>query len=106
MKKTGSLKVSISSSIDRVHLVMHPNEGFDLGFMKVAHPVRLCRNLRLEDYLKGGEGETEDLSVDLHNECPRQTLLVGRNLFKLLGEPQRAVLLYDGRRLFIHAQEQ
>ena len=104
MKKTVSLKVSVSTAVDRVHLVMHPNEGFDLGLMRVAHPVRLCRNLGLEEYLKGGEGEVDMVNVSLLNECPQQTILVGLALHRLLGEPTKAVVLYDGHRLYVHGQ--
>ncbi len=81
---------------------MHPNEGFDLGLMRVAHPVQLCRNVKLEDYLKGGNGDVELVHLDLLNECPRETILVGTSLHKLLGEPTKAVVLYDGERLFVH----
>ena len=104
MKKTGSLIVFVSATVDRVHLVMHPNEGFDLGLMKVAHPVILCRNIGLEDYLKGGDGDCEEISLDLRNECPAQTIMLGRSLHKLLGHPTEAVLLFDGERLYVHAK--
>lgn len=102
MKKTASLKVSVSTQVDRVHLVMHPNEGFDLGLMRIAHPVQLCRDIAVEDYLKGAVGTSEPVSVSLLNECPKETILLGTALFKLLGEPARAVVLFDGQRLFLH----
>ena len=87
MKKTGSLKISVSTSVDRTHLVMHPNEGFDLGLLRIAHPVRLCRDIPVEDYLKGESGVNEPIAVSLLNECPKETMLVGPALHKLLGEP-------------------
>lgn len=102
MKKTTALKVSVSTSVDRVHLVMHPNEGFDLGLMRIDHPVRLCREIGVEDYLRGSNGVSEDVSVSLLNECPQETLLMGTALFKLLGEPTKAVVLFDGQRLYLH----
>jgi len=102
MKKTQAVKVSVSTAVDRVHLVMHPNEGFDLGLMRIAHPVQLCRGIGVEDYLKGGDGVCEMVNVSLLNECPKETLLVGTALYKLLGEPAKAVILFDGHRLFVH----
>lgn len=102
MKKTGSLKVSVSTAVDRVHVVLHPNEGFDLGLMRIAHPVQLCRGIGIEDYLKGSEGVCEPVDVSLLNDCPKETMLVGTALYKLLGEPAKAVVLFDGRRLFVH----
>lgn len=102
MKKTVSLKVSLSTAVARNHLVLHPNEGFDLGLMRLGHPLVLCRDLGLEEYLKGGVGEIEEVHIDLLNECPRETLLMGMGLHKVLGEPTKAVILFDGERIFIH----
>ena len=104
MKKTASLRVSVSPAVDREHLVMHPNDGFDLGFMRVEHPVPLCLNLELEDYLKGTLGETGLVNLALKNDCPPQTLVLGSKLHKLLGEPAKAVVLFDGQRLYIHGR--
>jgi hypothetical protein len=102
MKKTVTLKVSLSTALARDHMALHPNEGFDLGLMRVEHPIRLCHSLRLEEYLKGGEGEVHLVNIELLNECPKETLLVGTGLHRILGEPAKAVILYDGHRLFIH----
>ncbi len=104
MKKTESLRVSVSAAVDRVHLVLHPNEGFDLGLMKVDQLVTLCRNIGLEAYLKGGRGDSDEVSLVLQNECPPHTIMLGRSLYRLLGEPAKAVLLLDGQRLFVHPQ--
>jgi hypothetical protein len=104
MKKTGSLKVSVSAAMERQQLMMHPNDGFDLGLMRVEHQVRLCRNLNLEGYLKGSEGDVDPICLSLRNECPQQTILVGLALYRALGEPTKAVVLYDGHRLYVHGQ--
>ena len=102
MKKTGSLKVSVSATVDKAHLVMHPNEGFDLGLMRVAHPVSLCCTMGIEDYLRGVGGATEQVNLQLLNECPKETIIIGTTLYRILGEPHKAVILYDGQRLYIH----
>jgi len=104
MKKTGSLKVSLASGMGRDHLVMHPNDGFDLGLMRVEHPVQLCVNESLESYLKGEVGDTEEVRIGLLNECPVATILVGAALHRRLGDPSRAVVLFDGQRLYVHSQ--
>lgn len=102
MKKTGSLKFTITFALDRECLIMHPDEGFELGLMRVTHHVRLCRNLDLESYLKGMEGDVEFVKLQLHNDCPRETIQVGRTLHHLLGKPEKAIALFDGQRLFLH----
>jgi len=102
MKKTVTLKVGLSTSLEKDHLVLHPNEGFDLGLMRVGHPLCLCRELTVEQFLKGEVGSPVMVHVDLLNDCPKETLLLGNGLLRTLGEPTRAVLLFDGERLFVH----
>jgi len=104
VRKTGPLKVSVSTNLGRERLVMHPNDGFDLGLLRVEHPVRLCVTLSLEDYLKGVGDDGDPVSVSLRNDCQNATLQVGTRLYELLGRPARAVVLYDGNRLFIRGQ--
>lgn len=104
MKKTGSMIVAVSQKVDSDALVMHPNDGFDLGFMRVEHPVQLCHHLGLEAFLQGQDAEVDEVKLSLRNECPHQTMLVGMALHRLLGEPEKVVVLYDGHRLFVHSQ--
>ena len=104
MKKTGSMVVSVSASAARDSLVMHPNDGFDLGFMRVEHPVPLCLDLGLEAFLKGETAASDPVRLALLNECPPKTMVVGTALHRRLGEPIRVVVLFDGERLFVHGQ--
>jgi len=103
VKKTGTLKVSVSANLGREHLVMHPNDGFDLGLLRVEHPVRLCLRPTLEDYLKGLD-DGDPVNVALRNDCQNETLLIGARLYDQLGRPARAVVFFDGNRLFIRGQ--
>jgi len=104
MKKTGSLKVSVSGTLDREHLIMHPNEGFDLGLLRVEHTLKLCLDLKLEAYLKGDASQADFIRLALKNDCPRDTLVVGTALHHLLGEPAKVVVLFDGNRLYVQGQ--
>ena len=104
MKKTGSLKVSLSGTLDQVHLIMHPNEGFDLGLMRAEHTVKLCLDMKLEAYLKGDDTRSDFVFIALKNECPRETIVMGAGLHRALGNPSRAVVLFDGNRLYLHGQ--
>jgi hypothetical protein len=88
VKKTGTLKVSVSANLGLERLVMHPNDGFDLGLLRVEHPLRLCLRLTIEDYLKGVADEGDPVSVALRNDCQNATLLVGSRLHDRLGRPR------------------
>ena len=100
MKKTGTLQVSPSTHIPQGRVILHPNEGFDLGLMRVKHPVQLCTDIGVQEYLKGMNGTAEDLQVELLNDCPPQTLQLNQTHWKGMGSPPRAVVLLDGVRLF------
>ncbi|MEI8094146.1 MAG: hypothetical protein WCG80_08045 [Spirochaetales bacterium] len=101
MKKTLTLQVSASQHIPKGKLILHPNDGFDLGLMRVKHEVQLCGEISVQDYLKGESGTRSPAEVDILNECPHQTLQLGASHWKLLGCPPKAVVFYDGERLFI-----
>jgi hypothetical protein len=101
MKKTLTLQVNASQHIAKGHLILHPNEGFDLGLMRVKHDVQLCTEVAVEDYLKGQRGTCLGLQIDILNECPKQTLQLNATHWKGLGCPPKAVVLFDGERLFI-----
>ena len=83
---------------------MHPNDGFELGLLQAEHVVRLCLSLTLEEFLKGSPDEGDPVSLSLRNECPGETLLVGAGLYRRLGKPAKAVVLYDGDRLFVQGR--
>ncbi len=105
MKKTSALKVSPSLHIPKGKVILHPNEGFDLGLMRVNHPVQWCAEVGVQEFLKGQDGNRRDLQVDLLNECPRETLQMSQSQWVGLGSPPKAVVLIDGERLFIQPLE-
>lgn len=103
MKRTVVLSVEVTPNVAKGHLALHPNEGFDLGLMRLGHPLFLCAGLSAEAFLQGEMGTIEELQIDLLNECPKETLQVNTSLYKTIGQPRKAVVLLDGERLFVHA---
>ncbi|MBI4977989.1 MAG: hypothetical protein HZC28_10915 [Spirochaetes bacterium] len=101
MKKTEKLKVSFGKDVRANHLVIHPNDGFDLGMMTKEHPVSLCTEIPLEHFLSGAEGHAVPARVELRNECPSRTLQINAKTWEKIGKPDSAVVLYDGSRIFL-----
>ncbi len=66
---------------------IHPNEGFDLGFMTTNYRVEL-----------EGFGATE---VWLLNDCPKQSVELNPQVWERCGKPKQAVLNFDGAKLSI-----
>ncbi len=102
IKKTERLKVSPSTQLGIDRLVIHPNDGFDLGMMTREYQVSLCTELPLDKFLGGSDGKVEAARVELRNECPSQTIQVNPQVWERIGMPSAAIILYDGSRLYLH----
>jgi hypothetical protein len=87
MKSTATLRALCQPSLKPNQLSIHPNEGFDLGMMTTGYDVDL-----------DGAGPT---FIKLLNECPKESVELPPGLFAQLGKPTKAVLKYDGAKLFI-----
>jgi hypothetical protein len=102
MMKTSPLKVVFSQSVPFGIFILHPNEGAELGMITKKHQVALATHISVQDFLKGGEGEQLAVLMDLQNECPKGELHLNVSYGDLVGLIQRAVILFDGSRAFIH----
>ena len=95
MKKTGVLKVLCDSGYPVNKLVIHPNTGFDLGFMQIKYVTRTYINTSVEDFKSGSAEMFCDMDLFLLNECRDGTVEMGPRLWSSLGEPEKALLIYD-----------
>ena len=103
VKKTGTLKTAPSQHLPRGHVGLHPNDGFDLGLMTKSHHVDWCTELEGADFLKGASGTILSAKIELLNQCPHHTLQLNIHEWKQAGAPEYVVLLFDGKRMFLHA---
>jgi len=87
MKSTSPLKILCSASLGENQFNMHPNEGADLGWMTSTCTVEL-------------ESGPSAL-VSLLNDCPKESLEVGRKFWEKMGRPSKAILHFDGSKLSI-----
>jgi hypothetical protein len=82
MKSTMPLRILCSSKLAENRLNIHPNEGADLGLMMTRYSVEIEEGLKAE--------------IHLLNECPRESLEIGRKFWEKIGKPSKAILRYDG----------
>jgi hypothetical protein len=82
MKRTLPLRILCSADMPANRLNIHPNEGADLGLMMTRYSVNMDEGIQTE--------------LHLVNECPKESVEIGRKLWEKLGRPARAVLVYDG----------
>jgi hypothetical protein len=86
MQSTGYLKAMGDISLARDALVIHPNDGYDLGLLSSHNAVRVFLGGTLENFETGsGEGLTGNLH--LKNDCALSTLRMNPAWWKELGKP-------------------
>jgi hypothetical protein len=87
MKSTTTLKILCTSWIPDGKLNINPNDGADLGLMMSHYSVDVGNGFQAE--------------LHLLNECPKESVELGKKFWERLGRPDKAILSYDGSRLRI-----
>lgn len=95
MKRTGVLKIIHDTAFPVNKIVIHPNTGFDLGFMQIKYVTKLCVNTGVEDFKSGSCEVFCDVDLLLLNECGPNNLEISQKLWAKLGMPDKALLIYD-----------
>ena len=79
---------------------IHPNDGFDLGFMTYSYKVTTYNNCSADDFNKG-TAEHIDIQLDQANECGIGTIEVSSKLASRLGYPDMVKLIHHNDKLLI-----
>jgi len=95
MKRTGVLKIIHDTAFPINRLVVHPNTGFDLGFMQVKYVSKMCINTGIEEFKTGCVDVFCDVDIMLLNECGSQNLEMAQKLWEKIGMPDNALLIYN-----------
>jgi hypothetical protein len=99
-KRTTSLKVIGDVSIPVNRLVVNPNDGYDLGLMNSAHPVKLHGCTNLPDG-STNKGYIFDGQLVQQNDCNLGTVVISMKLLSQLGKPKSVLLSMEENRLSI-----
>jgi len=100
MKKTGRLTVLGQHAQNSAKIVIHPNDGFDLGLMSTNYPVKLFSNISLADF-ESNSKQHIDGNIYLENYCRAGTIELATKYWNKIGNPQVVILHYDDGRLLI-----
>ena len=99
MKSTSVLTVSTDLYlIDDI--ILHPNEGFDLGLINPVTPVKFFANATVEAF-NSSTGEFYNGHLLLKNQCKNGTAQLGKKIYKRLGMPAKIKLFYDQDKVLI-----
>jgi hypothetical protein len=100
MKHTQELNVFIDNHLATGDLVIHPNDGFDLGLMNAQYPVSIYNNTpAARNNLQALGGR-----IHLSNACKSGTLQISQKQWELIGKKQRVILCIKSEKVFIVTQ--
>ena len=91
MKSTDTLLVQTELSLNE-NIVLHPNEGFDLGLMSSANPVKIFYNVTIDVFNKGEDNFIKG-SLLLENKCKHGTIKIGNKHWKKMVSPLKIKLV-------------
>ena len=99
-KQTTSLKVIGDVSIPVNRLVVNPNDGYDLGLLNSAHPVKLHGWTNAPNGTSNN-GYLFDGQLVQQNDCHLGTVVMSMKLLSQLGKPKSVRLSIEANRLSI-----
>ena len=91
MKATDFLTVMGDFSLARDTLVIHPNDGFDLGFMTKTCAVKIVTGGTPADFAAGNATHVPG-TVLLENACACGTMRMNLSWWKKMGSPGKVKL--------------
>lgn len=100
MKQTSGLQPIGDIRMDANQIVINPNDGYDLGLMSTAYPIKLHTDVTLDQF-QNGEGYSGDGKILQANECKLGTVELNAQFLKKIGKPSKLVLCYDDGRLLL-----
>jgi hypothetical protein len=99
LKSTKPLEVFINNKLSTGHLVIHPNDGFDLGLMNNSNRVAVYMNLSTA--AKESESSSQSGEIYLSNSCKSGTLEVSQRQWELMDKRGQVILAMKENSVFI-----
>ena len=100
MKRTQPLKIMVDSSFPLGKVVVHPNEGFDLGLMNTSYPVKIYLNCRIDEFRDESNDPLQG-QILLENRCREGYVELAQKNWIKIGSPDKALLVYDAGKLLV-----
>ncbi len=100
MKTADHLTAMGDLTLGRDEIVLHPNDGYDLGLLAMSNRMRIYAGTDDEDFL-AGNGNCMEGTVHLKNECSLATVRMNLSRWKELGKPRHVRLTCHEDKLLI-----
>ncbi len=100
IKHTRDLSVYVDNALAIGELVIHPNDGFDLGLINPRYPMAICNQISTP----GVNSSAHQGNILLKNSCRSGTIQVSQKQWELLGKEKTVTLLLKTDTIFILTQ--
>ena len=100
MKTSGLLAATGDFKQKKDAIVIHPNDGFDLGLMTTKYDVQIVVGETPEAFQKGA-GKPVPGTLLLLNECPNGTIRMNLGQWQDMGKPRQLRLCCEADRILI-----
>ncbi len=100
MKQTEELTVINDLSLKQYEVVVHPNDGYDLGLLDKHNYIKVFSGNTLEEFNKE-DGRYMPGQLSLANECRTGTVIINSKHWNSLGKPKKIKLFYNDKKLLI-----
>lgn len=100
MKHTGTLNVRLTPGHEEHVLVIHPNNGFDIGLMTYSNECLAFFGCTAAEF-NAGTGLNFTVRIDQSNECRLGTVEMSTGMHKRLSNPEDLELVMHGGKLLI-----
>ncbi|TVR90613.1 MAG: hypothetical protein EA428_08010 [Spirochaetaceae bacterium] len=100
MKHTAALAVLGDFSFDEKTINIHPNDGFDLGFMVTNEVVRIYFGCTLQEFQEDSAQAIYG-KIHLKNECRNGSIELSLRTVEKIGKPKKIAIFRDQDRIFL-----
>ncbi|MBN1214530.1 MAG: hypothetical protein JXA99_03715 [Candidatus Lokiarchaeota archaeon] len=99
MKTSNVLNIETNLFI-KDNIIIHPNEGYDLGLLNHSTPVKIFANTTIDIFNLAEEYYTEG-TVLLENNCKQGSIQLSKKYWNSIGKPEKVRLFYEGNKVLI-----
>ena len=100
MKTLGPLAILADYSFDDKTVVIHPNDGYDLGLMTTEYVVKIFAAVKPED-MQAENAKFVWGKIHLKNECRVGTVELSLRTVEKIGKPTKLSILMEDDKLLL-----
>lgn len=99
MEESGILNVITDLSVGP-NIILHPNDGFDLGLLTYSRKIKLFTNATIQDF-NNSVGILREGELLLENKCKHNSIIMSSKTWEKMGKPHKVKLFLDNDKLLI-----